>query len=58
MSIEFVYIHVSARLRVRSGILRTRDVLKVERTSRGFEQYGNLWEHLEWLKNEKTASMA
>lgn len=38
--------------------LRTRDVLKVERTSRGFEQYGNLSEHLDWLKNEKSASMA
>lgn len=58
MSIEFVYIRVSARLRVRSGIFAHEGVLKVERTSRGFEQYGNLSEHLELLKNEKSASMA
>lgn len=59
MSIEFVYIRVSARLRVRSGIFAHEGRFESwAHEQYGFEQYGNLSEHLDSLKNEKSASMA
>lgn len=53
MSIEFVYI------RVRSGIFAHEGRFESwAHEQYGFEQYGNLSEHLDSLKNEKSASMA
>ena len=53
MSIEFVYIGV------RSGIFAHEGRFESwAHEQYGFEQYGNLSEHLDWLKNEKSASMA